>query len=125
MMQVPSDARVIVVVPSGPLDDEIELLVEPLPVVTDPADVLAVTSLPDVPVEVVTPFTVVDDETLPPPAVTEDDSPLPADLPSMTVHFSPVSVVVSSSASAGPQSSAPSPIVRTPLLNVDMLASSG
>jgi hypothetical protein len=115
MTQVPSAARVIVVVPSGPLTDEVELLLLPLPVVTEPPEVLAVTSFPDVPVDVVTPFTVVDDETLPPPAVTDDESPFAAELPSMTLHLSPVSVVTSS-AIAEPQSSAARPMIRPPFL---------
>jgi len=75
MMQLPSGPRVIVVVPSGPLEDELDVLLVVSPLVTVDPPELEETEGPVVCVVVVLPSIVVDEDTPPEPAVTELESP--------------------------------------------------
>jgi hypothetical protein len=98
MTQWPSGPRVTVVVPSGPLEVEVEVLLVLSPLVVAEPPELDETAGPLVWDDVVLPLIVVDDETLPPPTVTELESPDPGSLfvlvplPSSTVQVSPLSV---------------------------------
>lgn len=102
MSQVPSERRVTTE-PSG----RVKLLVEkacPSPTldVADDPELEEVLPLPEF-IVVVFPPMVVDELTLPPPAVTDDDVPVPpVAIPSMTVHLVPSSRVMVSAAKATP-----------------------
>lgn len=84
----------MVVVPSGPLLEEIELLVLlPLLSVTELPLVVVVEELVPDRLVVVTPFMVVDDVTPSGPAFTDEVAPLPRS--STTVQVSPLSALIS------------------------------
>jgi hypothetical protein len=90
--QVPSDRRVMVV-PSGWVTLAVAKLSPPEdPLVTEDAELLAA----DPPLAVVPLSTVVDEDTLPDPAVTDDETPPPSDCScSMTMHVEPSSSLTS------------------------------
>jgi hypothetical protein len=100
MTQWPSGPRVTVVVPSGPLEVEVDVLLVLPPLVTVDPPELDETEGPVAWVELVLPLIVVEDDTLPPPAVTELDRPDPVSLcalipfSSRTVQVSPSLVVI-------------------------------
>ena len=105
MSQVPSDRRVTTV-PSGWVTLDVETdrpLLEPAVAVTPVVDVAVLAAedavFPPEWVVIVRPSIAVDDDTLPPPAVTEDDSRLLAVVPtpeaSVTVQVVPSSRVTS------------------------------
>ncbi|UTG96338.1 hypothetical protein KEM44_09875 (plasmid) [Sinorhizobium meliloti] len=83
MMVVPSGRVTLAVAKLSPSED---------PLVTeDPALLVA-----DPPLAVVPPPTVVDEDTLPDPTVTDDETPLPSDFScSMTTHVEPSSSLIS------------------------------